>query len=461
MKLKNPVTITLLLLSINYLCSWTYRSTPKRPLSPESDSADVPASTQYARLNPLKYIIMGKNYRESWSVNVAMPIFHIGKHRGGYTIEKLGGGMQTKSLHLKDQAGRGWVLRTVDKDVSKALPKALNNAFVRSVVQDQISAAYPYAPLAITPLARALNIPTDTAMLFFVPDDPELGDYRPYFANTVCFLRRKNLTTDQSETYDTEEIRDTLAQQSGLRVLPADVLRARLLDMLIGDWDRHDKQWAWGIKDSAGMAWIYPIPEDRDQAFFVVEGLLPRVTQLVALPHFVGFGQSMRRLTKLNHKAYGFDRFFLASLDRRDWEIILRDVQMRLSDGVIDYSVSRLPVEVRQKDGKSIAQKLKKRRDALLKEGLRYYRFLAREPEVFLKQTADSVQIHQQPGSVLVSVRDSQHQVYYRRTFLSSETKHIVFQNTGSEDHWQFTGQKEEIKIIKKNRPDSAVVAEK
>ena len=51
------------------------------------------------------------------------------------------------------------------------------------------------------------------------------------------------------------------------------VLRSRLFDMVIGDWDRHDDQWRWAsFKDDKDHTYYQPIPRDRDQAFFWSDG---------------------------------------------------------------------------------------------------------------------------------------------------------------------------------------------
>ena len=48
-------------------------------------------------------------------------------------------------------------------------------------------------------------------------------------------------------------------------------LRARLVDLMIGDWDRHERQWRWA-KFPGSDLWE-PIPEDRDQAFSRYQGV--------------------------------------------------------------------------------------------------------------------------------------------------------------------------------------------
>ncbi|HYC29226.1 MAG TPA: hypothetical protein VEB42_10425, partial [Chitinophagaceae bacterium] len=87
--------------------------------SPVTDSVIEPASLKYSRMNFFKRILLGTNYRREWAKPVKMPVFDIKKVNGGFTIEELGGGQQTKSLRLKAKDGQEWVLRTVDKDVDK------------------------------------------------------------------------------------------------------------------------------------------------------------------------------------------------------------------------------------------------------------------------------------------------------------------------------------------------------
>jgi hypothetical protein len=71
--------------------------------------------------------------------------------------------------------------------------------------------------------------------LFFVPDDPAFGFYRPLFANTVCTLEEKDPSPDGEETKSTIKIFDKLIEDHNHRVDQPFVLRARLLDILIGD----------------------------------------------------------------------------------------------------------------------------------------------------------------------------------------------------------------------------------
>lgn len=48
-------------------------------------------------------------------------------------------------------------------------------------------------------------------------------------------------------------------------------LRARLFDMWLGDWDRHDDQFRWASFKENGVTVYKPIPRDRDQIFLIIK----------------------------------------------------------------------------------------------------------------------------------------------------------------------------------------------
>ena len=62
------------------------------------------------------------------------------------------------------------------------------------------------------------------------------------------------------------------------------VLKARLLDMLIADWDRHFDQWKWGTRDTGKGRIYYPIPKDRDQALAYSDGFIVKFASGNKLP---------------------------------------------------------------------------------------------------------------------------------------------------------------------------------
>src|SRR5688572_17929402 len=109
---KVPVILFLLFYSIS--------AYPQGAIRARTDSVIAPVSLKYKDPSLFKKFFMGRNYRTVWETPVTFPVFRISQM--GLKIEELGGGQQTKSLQMEDKQGREWVLRTIDKDVEKALP---------------------------------------------------------------------------------------------------------------------------------------------------------------------------------------------------------------------------------------------------------------------------------------------------------------------------------------------------
>src|SRR5439155_50648 len=76
----------------------------------------------------------------------------------------------------------------------------------------------------------------------------------------------------------TKKLFEHLEHSSRNRVDSRAFLAARLMDVFIGDWDRHQDQWRWARFDSGDVHTWRPIPRDRDQAFARLDGVLVWLT---------------------------------------------------------------------------------------------------------------------------------------------------------------------------------------
>lgn len=374
-----------------------------------------------------------------------MKVFDIKTEKGGLIINKLGGGFQTKSLRMKDKNGVEWVLRTVDKDVSGILPGFLRNTFIHRTFQDLISSAYPYAPLTVTDMAKAADVITPEPELFYVPDDPALEPHRAIFANTVCYLERREPTPDYSNAFDTEEMLEEIAKPNIFLDQHA-VLRARLLDMLLADWDRHSDQWRWGKKDSAGITTIYPMAVDRDQVYFRNTGFLVKIMSISATPHMRGFSEDTDHLRELNYKAHSFDRFFTNSLDAAEWEKHIKIFHHQMTDDVIRKAIQKLPPEIYNISGEKLIATLKKRREDLVDDAMRYYRFIATDVYIQLKDEPETIELNESSNMVVLTVKENNGNITYTRTLNPKETKVIHLFHTRENDLLKINSSKIKIK---------------
>jgi predicted phosphodiesterase len=346
------------------------------------DSITVAANPGYAKVPKFQKLLNGTNYRNIWATPVKLKVFRLSKEWGGFTITNLGGGHQTKSLRLKDKNGKEWRLRTINKDITQILPPGVQRTAAEEYLQDFISSAHPYSPVIIPTLAKAVNVVAATPKIYFVPDDPALGIYRAIFANSVCLLEQREPTPHGEDTKSEQKTVNKLLDDNDSHVDQQAFLRARLLDFLIADWDRHFGQWRFAEKDTGTGKLYYPIPRDRDQAFSYSNGLLVKYATQNFTPFLKGFRKKIPDVKWLAYWAKDLDRTFLTSLDLATWKKTIAIFRARLTDNIIDTAVKNLPPEIYAIDGKELSDKLKSRRDYLPKEAMKYYKFLSKQVNV-------------------------------------------------------------------------------
>ncbi len=393
------------------------------------DYALAVAGARYKEAHGIKRAFNGSNYRKEWSTPVQLRVFNINKEKGGFKIDGIGGGKQTKSLKLIDKDGVEWALRTVDKDPEQAIPQNLRESFAAGIVQDMISAAHPYAPLTIPTLAKATGVTVAEPEFFLVPDDPALGYYRPLFANQVCLLEKRELDP-KDDSKSSFKLFNKMREDNDHTVDQQAVLRARVLDLLIADWDRHFDQWRWATKDTGQGKLYEPIPRDRDQAFFHSNGLIVRYVSRRRIPYLKGLRYNIREVNELNMVAKDFDRIYMNSIDRTTWDTIVTNFTARLSDETINEAMRKMPPEIYAIRGQELANRVISRRNQLREQSLRYYKFLSKEVNILGSNEAEKFTVTKDGDKLLVTVYSYRKNtdtnfVMYRRSFDPKETQEI------------------------------------
>ncbi|HBH25180.1 MAG TPA: hypothetical protein DDY13_17390 [Cytophagales bacterium] len=422
---------------------------------PIAEDSTVCAVANKAYLKNSEYPgALGNNYRKEWAAELCqIPVFDLATEKGGMEIEKKGGGMQTRSLRLEAPDGREYVLRSIEKYPENAIPYYLRNTVAEDVVSEQISAAHPYAAFTVPVLADAAGIYHTNPQLVYLPDDPLLGQYRIDFGGALYLYEERpdDDRTDVSsfgrpkEIISTSDVLNKLRNDEDNSVDQDLVLRSRLFDIWIGDWDRHEDQWRWAEFKKEDDVKIYkPIPRDRDQVFFFSDGWLTSLaSRKWGAPKFQGFHHTIRDVNGLNFNARHFDRTFLNEKTREEWLEIARDLQRRINDSIIKKGVRQLPAEVYQFSGPVIESKLKSRLKDLDKYAETYYEFLAKEVTITGTDKKDHFYIEVQgDGSVIVTGygKDERDKEFYRRHFHPEETREVRIFGLNDDDDYHFIG---------------------
>jgi hypothetical protein len=162
---------------------------------------------------------------------------------GGLTAVRKGGGKQTRSIQLKDKAGKEWVLRSIEKFPEAAIPAELRQTFAKDIVEQAISASYPYAALSIEPMNKAAGVPQIRRKLVYVPNDPRLQRFDDFFPGEDSLKQGRMAILEEREPVNVRILTHDnlvllLAKDNDDHVDQRAVLKARLVDNFIMDFDR-------------------------------------------------------------------------------------------------------------------------------------------------------------------------------------------------------------------------------
>ena len=433
----------------------------------EMDSLRVTTQASYQyEAGSFRKMLLGENYRAEWSQKIPLQAFDIGKERGGLKIISKGGGLETMALRLNDSERREYTLRSVEKYPTRALPSSFRKTFLQTVKQDQVSAAHPYAATVVPLLARAAGIYHANPRTVYAPNDPRWGIYRKDFAGEIMIFEERpdGVGKDMPFFGSPEKIISThwllehMAQDHDVQVDQKWVLRSRLFDMWIGDWDRHDDQWRWGELTRKKDKIYRPIPRDRDQAFFVNEGIVPHQWRARhKFPNLEGFDDHIRWAPGLMQVGRWFDRSFLNGLTEDEFVDAAKDLSHRMTNEAIDSAVKAWPHEIYALHGGEIVNKLKARRSVLENNARTYYRFLAKQVDVMGSDKREWFEARWLPGGNLNvqvfkrSKEGNQGKLLFEREFKMNETKEVRLYGMAGEDIFHFSGKSlggEKVRVV-------------
>ncbi len=387
-----------------------------------------------------------------------VPIIDLDKTAGGLTPIRRGGGMQTTSLHLEGGDGHFYLLRSVDKTAARSLPEGFRGTFIESVVQDQISSLNPLGSAILPPLAEAAGILHRQPTLVVIPDSPALGEFREEYAGMLAWFERKP-DEDQSDeprfgysknVVGSEKIFENMLDDNDERVDERAYARARLFDMLIGDWDRHDDQWRWAEFDTKHGIRFVPVPRDRDFAFVKFDGLMNKIGRMsgdMMLRRLVDFDDDIPDVLGLNWQGSKLDRRITPSLTREDWVESADSLALALTDEVIDEAVRIWPDSVYEKIGPMTARALKSRRDRLPSVASEYYDLLTETVDIVGTDKHERFEVSRlNSDETLVVVLKTKKEgdvvrELSRRAFRHDETDEIRLYGLGGNDQFILEGE--------------------
>ena len=349
-------------------------------------TVEVSASTLY-ETDMFKTLLQGENYRDAWTAKVKLPILFLDTLFGGVEILKEGGGKQTHSLRLKSKKTNiEYTLRSINKNPEQLIPEFAKTLGLENIVIDGISSQHPYASPVVARLSEAINVPHTHPKAVFLPKQNTLDAYNEKYGNRLFMLEYEtegdvNWTNYENvlKLVDTEDLQELKMElNENLKIDEASLVRARLFDLIIGDWDRHTKQWGWAVSKNKDNYIAYPIPGDRDNAFFNTSGLIPSIlTNENVVKELRPFENDIEYMEGL---IYDFDVYFLRNTPKTTFIEQANYIQKHLTDEAIEKAMRYWNDTLYDRYASDIGAKIKARRDNLIEFAKEFKRVLDNKP---------------------------------------------------------------------------------
>ena len=418
------------------------------PPLPTEDAVTVVPGARY-QAGGLFTSMMGQGYRRLWTTPIRVPVADLGSlGGGGLTPMRLGGGTTTQTLHLRGVDGRRYVLRSVNKS-PQALAEEFQDTPVEAIIQDQMSSFHPSGAVVVARLLEAVGVLHPEPRLVVIPDDPRLAEFRSQFAGMLALFEERpdDLPDGQAgfagsrRIIQTDDLLEEIEDDPRNRVELRELLKSRLVDLLVGDRDRSVNNHLWARFPDADGGYVWrPIPRDRDQAFVQFDGFLKGLARFYE-PRLVRFSTDYPDIKALTRNAWDIDRNLLVGLDRATWNVTVQEVTAAITDGVIAEAVSRMPTEHYALVGPASEAKLRTRRDELSIAARHFYDIVFRYADIHGTDT-DEVAIIERVdgGDVRIAIHrrgpssEPEGSPHFERTFSPDETREVRLYMHGGDD---------------------------
>ncbi|WP_031428381.1 metallophosphoesterase [Flavimarina sp. Hel_I_48] len=415
---------------------------------------------------PLFESVWGKQYREVYGKEISAPVALLDTLYGGLEVVRPAGGRQTFALRLRDKEGRDYNMRALRKNAVEFLQtvalnenesarKELTESLPQDLMEDFYASSHPYGAFAIPKMSEAIGVLHTLPKLFYVPKQPALKEYSEKYGDQLYMIVERPAKEFDGELFNypddiesTDDLLEKLRDDEENVVDEESYIRARMFDMLIGDWDRDNDQWRWAeYKNKEGKDIFVPIPRDRDQVFTNFDGTVLGIVRTLfgAAKRFQLYGENLDDIKWFSNAGIKLDRAVVRNATREEWIKQAAYIKENLSDAIIDEAFNDLPIEVRSGPSiEEIKRKLKGRKENLITIANQFYDYFSNQQTITGTDKDDFFEITRSDNATRVKVwrikKGKKADLMIDRIFKSDETRELWIYGLDDTDTFVVTG---------------------
>lgn len=401
----------------------------------------------------LHELLFGKQWRDLWTNPIEFPQIELNTLNGGLIALKSEVTNHTKSLILSSNETQLWKFTPINKDAFTLIPDVMHKTFVDDIIKDQISSINLFTRIMYAELMKAVGIQLNTPVFILMPDDISLGEFRNEFANRIGTIELIN--PDKVNYKNTEELFYSLENDRITKIDSKEFLKIRLMDILLGNWNRNINKWKWEkVTKQNYDCWI-PRPDNSEQAFSKFDGLLPFAASFI-FPQLTTFNENLASIGNYTQSGRYIDRRFLTELSKNQWDSIAVYIHNSLTDEVIENAVNKMPSQINQSLKEEIFVALKSRIIDLSDLCDDYYKLINQVADVFASNKNDYAIVNrlnnEQTSVELFSITENNsilEQPYFSKIFNNSITDEIRIYLLDGDDEVLVKGEVDESPLIR------------
>ncbi|KAF2332579.1 metallophosphoesterase [Flavobacterium daemonense] len=416
--------------------------------------------------------LFGKHYRKYYSMPIEAKTATIDTLLGGLKPIREGGGHQSISLRMSDPQGRDFVMRAMKKSATTFLQSVaikdqyvvndFEKTFTERFLLDFYTTSYPYGPYTTGSMSDKIGLSHTNPVLYYIPKQNALGEFNASYGDELYMVEERPADNHldgknfghPTDIISTDDMMKNLHKDEKYSVDEKEYIKARLFDMLIGDWDRHSDQWRWGEYKKGDKVVYKPIPRDRDQAYPNYDGAMFRIfiMNVPALRHMRTFKDKIDNVKWLGREAYPMDLAFLRTAEEKDWIEQAKFIQEHLTDADIANAFKGMPKEVQDETAQEIIRKLQKRKKDLQKYASEYFDVLSHTVMLAGTDKKDKFVVdHNAKKSLEIQVfriKKEGDELVYTKTVTDDKTANLWIYGLDDDDVFEVKGtKKSSIKI--------------
>jgi len=401
----------------------------------------------------------GDHYRHMYYTPVTVSTIRLDSLSGNIqTIEQA---KQYYGLYLKDSEGKTKLLKLLGGvsafSESDFFSKTYNqqdykNTYIGDFVKEAYTIQHPFIFMSTDYLARKANLYSYDPQIYYVSEsqiDTVAGGIE--LDKKLVAIYDLPDTQSYSHIINTKDLISHLNENSAFKVNQELYIRARLFDMLVGDWNKAAGNWNWISYQDKDSTFFDPIVVDRSFAFTRVDGFAFRqLLNMLGLGFITDYKKELKNIAKFNELGHALDVALLSGCDESVWLEQAQFLKTELSKPVINEAFRKLPSEVQDTVTNGIKDNLEARREYLDEIARRYYRYLQKYPVIKGTNKDERFVIDRDnPDKLLIKVYNAANDsLLINHRFTDKYTKEIWVYSLDGNDSFEVKGEHGGIPVL-------------